>query len=321
MGAVLTVTAPIYLLIGIGYVAVRLGWMAPSDIRVLGRFVAQFCVPALLFRALSKQSIGDVLHGRYLAAYAAGSLLAMSAVMLVTLRRRRPLSLAALQGLGAAGSNSAFVGYPIVLQVIGPAAGVALALGTLVENLLIIPLALALADVDGGPGGQPRRRPREVLWVTLQGLARNPMILAIGAGLTVSALGVPIPQVLDKTVGLAAAAAPPTALFVIGASLVGLQLQGIRGDIALVTFGKLLLHPLCVAVFVWWLPPEEPVLRAAAVMFAAMPMLSIYPVLAQRHGHERFCAAALLAATLTSFVTISGLIAVLPAGWLGPATR
>jgi len=312
MEYVLAVTTPIYLLIAVGFVSVRLGWMAPADMRVLGRFTAQFGVPALLFRSISRQPLGSVLNGDYLAVYAAGSMTAMFVVMLLAWRVwGRPVSLAALQGLGASGSNSAFIGYPIVLQVIGPAAGVALALCTLVENLLVMPLALALADSGNGD-----RRPGAVLLSTLRSLVRNPMILAICAGLTVSALGWHIPAVLDQTVSLAAAAAPPTALFVIGGSLVGLQLSGIRGDIALTAFGKLLLHPLCVLVFVLLFPPEQPLLGAAAILFAAMPMLSIYPVLAQRHGHERLCAAALLAATVSSFVSISLLIALLPPAWL-----
>lgn len=312
MGSVLEVTAPIYLLIAAGFAAVRSGWMAAGDMRVLGRFVAQFCVPALLFRAISRQPIGDVLHGDYLAVYAAGSMLVLSAVTLFArLARGREMPLAALQGLGAAGSNSAFVGYPIVQQIVGPAAGVALALCTLVENLLVMPIALALADSSAGG-----KRPLQVLRASARGLLRNPMILAIFAGLLCSTLGLVLPSVLERTVTLAAAAAPPTALFVIGGSLVGLQLTGIRGDLALVAGGKLLLHPLAVLGCVWLLPPAEPALRAAAVLFAAMPMLSIYPVLAQKHGHERFCAAALLAATVVSFVTISVLIATLPDAWL-----
>jgi malonate transporter and related proteins len=312
MEYVLAVTTPIYLLIAVGFLAVRLGWMTPADMRVLGRFTAQFGVPALLFRAISRQPLSAVLNVDYLAVYAAGSLVALLIVTLVAWRLRgRPVSLAALQGLGASGSNSAFIGYPIVLQVIGPSAGVALALCTLVENLLVMPLALAMADSGGGG-----KRPGDVLMSVLRSLLRNPMILAIFAGLFVSALGWCMPSVLDQTVSLAAAAASPTALFVIGGSLVGLQLTGIRGDIALIACGKLLLHPLCVLVFVFLFPPEQPLLRAAAILFAAMPMLSIYPVLAQRHGHERLCAAALLAATVSSFVSISLLIALLPPAWL-----
>jgi predicted permease len=313
MGTVLGVTAPIYLLIAAGYAAVRLGWMAQPDIRALGRFVAQFCVPALLFKALSRQSLAEVLHLDYLMVYTAGSLLALSSVTLFArFGRGRSMSMAAMQGMGASSSNSAFVGYPIVQMLIGPAAGVALALNTLVENLLVMPLAFALADSESGG-----RRPLETLRNTLLGLARNPMILAIVAGLAVSALGLKMPQVVERTVTLAAAAAPPTALFAIGGTLVGLKLSGIRGDLGLVAAGKLVLHPLCVLCFVWLLPPADPALRVAAVLFAAMPMLSIYPVLAQRYGHAGFCAAALLAATVASFFSISLLVAWLPSNGLG----
>jgi uncharacterized membrane protein YfbV (UPF0208 family) len=41
---------------------------------------------------------------------------------------------------------------------------------------------------------------------------------------------------------------------------------------------------------------------------AAMPMLSIYPILAQIYGQEDFSAAALLIATAASFYTLSGLL-------------
>jgi hypothetical protein len=110
---------------------------------------------------------------------------------------------------------------------------------------------------------------------------------------------------------------------VIGGSLVGLKLDGLRGELALVAGGKLLLHPLAVlacllAVGALMGPVPAPLL-GAAVLFAAMPMLSIYPVLAQRHGHERFSAAALLAVTLLSFVTISTMIALMPLAWLATA--
>lgn len=313
MDSVLTVTTPIYLLIAAGFVAVHRGWMSGADVAVLGRFTARFCVPALLFRAISRQPLEAVLNWDYLLVYAAGSLCSLFLVALFARRvLGRPRSLALLQGMGAAGSNSSFIGYPIILQVIGPIAGVALALCTLVENLLIMPLALSLADAHHGsePAGQNRLR------AALVGLVSNPMILAIFAGLLVSALQWPVPEVLAQTVGLAAAAAAPTALFVVGGSLVGLELSGIRADLALIAGSKLLLHPLCVLGFVLLFPPQQPLLRTAAVLFAAMPMMSIYPLLAQRYGNERLCAAALLTATVLSFVTISAVIAGLPLIWL-----
>ncbi len=308
---VLGLTAPVYLLMAVGYAAVRLGWMSAPDIRVLGRFVVQFCVPALLFRAITRQSFSEVVDVDFLVVYAAGSLLTLGSVMMFARRiRGASMSLAAIQALGATGSNSMFIGYPLALQLIGPAAGVALALCTLVENLLILPLVLVLASAGAGQGAFP------VLRTIGAGLARNPMILAIGAGLLVSAAGIPLHPILDRAVGLAAAAAPPTALYVIGGSLVGLKLGGIRADLAVVAIGKLILHPLCVLLFLMLLPLADPQMRAAALLFAAVPMLSIYPVLAQRYGHDSFAAAALLATTVISFVTISVVIGLIPAQWI-----
>ena len=80
--------------------------------------------------------------------------------------------------------------------------------------------------------------------------------------------------------------------------------------------GKLILHPLAVFVSLAVLPrlgmpPLDPDLRMAAIVMAAMPMLSIYPILAQIYGQEDFSAAALLIATAASFFTLSGLLWVL----------
>ena len=54
-------------------------------------------------------------------------------------------------------------------------------------------------------------------------------------------------------------------------------------------------------------------------ILGAMPMMGIYAILAQRHGHEGLASAALLVGTMASFFTLSGLLWLLRhgAGWLG----
>jgi malonate transporter len=107
----LGITGPIYLLIGLGWLAARRAWMTAEQGRALSRFVAQFCVPALLIRTLSRLSPAETLQADFLVPYAAGSLLAMGIVLAVsTLALRRPWSLAAMQALGASSSNSLFIG-------------------------------------------------------------------------------------------------------------------------------------------------------------------------------------------------------------------
>lgn len=306
MSSILAATAPIYLLIAAGYLAVRLGVFAQGELRVLGRFAGQFCLPVLVFGVVARQGVAGVLRADYLLVYTLGSLATFGLVLLVMTRvRGRPLTPAALLALGAANSNSAFVGYPVLAQVVGPEAAIALALNALVENLVIIPLALVLADL-----GRHERGAGEIVGTMLKSLARNPILLGVLAGLAVALTSFSLPGFLDRAVGLVSAAAAPAALFFIGASLVGTRLGEIGPDLPLVAGAKLLLHPACVALFTLLIPMASPALRDAAILYAAAPMLSIFPVLALRFGQERLASVILLVTTLASFFSMSALIAV-----------
>jgi hypothetical protein len=117
-----------------------------------------------------------------------------------------------------------------------------------------------------------------------------------------------------RPIGMLAMASAPVALFVIGGSLVGLAIGPLLGEVAPIAIGKLVVHPLIVFAFLLAMPPIEPTLRAALVAYASMPMLSIYPILAQRYGREGFFAAALLLTTLLSFATINVVLWILSAG-------
>lgn len=299
----LAITGPIYLVIALGFLAVRFGVFSKADMGVLGRFVVKFALPALIFTALSQRPVTEILNPRYMLAYAGGSL----AVLLVAFawgrwQQRKTWSLSALSGMGMSCSNSGFIGFPIAVGVLGAStAAVALAMCMVVENLLMIPLALVLADGDRRDGG----RWHEVLGAVFGPLVRNPIFLGLAAGFAVASLGLVLPGPLARTINLLAVSSTAVSLFVIGGALVGLPVKGMRRDMVAVALGKLFLHPAAVGVLVWLWPPADPGLRAAAVLFASVPMLSIFPVLAQKYGAEGFCAAALLFATIVSFGSIS----------------
>jgi len=78
--SVLAVTAPIFLIVALGFAAVRIGWIGPSDARALGGFVLRFAMPALIFKALSSRPLAEIADIRLLASYAAASLIAFAAV-------------------------------------------------------------------------------------------------------------------------------------------------------------------------------------------------------------------------------------------------
>ena len=299
---ILAITGPIYIAILLGIVTTRAGLFAKADMRVLGKFVINLALPALLFNALAQRPIRDILVPSYFLAYLAG-LSATASTFYV---------------MGMSCSNSGFVGYPVLLLTLAPVAGVALALNMMVENLVMIPLLLVLAEQGRGGGGKWYR----LVGQSLLRLAGNPMVIGLLAGLAVSVLGWKLPDPVARTVNLFAMSSSALSLFVIGGTLVGLPMQGMARRVLPITFGKLLIHPLAVLLAILALPligmpALAPSLRMAAVLLAAMPMLGIYATLAQAHGHEDFSAAALLVTTAASFLSLSGLLWVLrhPALW------
>ena len=319
---ILTITGPIYLCIALGYASVRWRIFTKADMRVFGQFVIQFALPALLFNALASRPLAEVVHPAYLLTYTVGSMVVLLGALGWSRRmQRKGLTESAYIAMGMTCANSGYVGYPVMLLVFGPLAGVILALNLIVENLLKLPLLFTLADA-GAHVGQ-RLSPIQVLRQTLDRLVRNPMIVAIVLGFVVSLLGWALPSVISRTVNLFSAASGGLALFIIGGNLVGLPFKGMRRQVGAITAGKLLLHPLAVWMAIMLLPllgfpALQGELRAAAVLSAAMPMLGIYSLLAGRHGHEGFSAAALLAATGASFVSLSAILWWMQhsAGWL-----
>jgi predicted permease len=211
--------------------------------------------------------------------------------------------------MGMACPNSGFIGFPLVLGMFGPSvAGVGLALAMVVENFLLLPLAMAISDSDlgeAGTSGTRAERLRAALRQSLRGAVRNPMIHGIVAGFLFSLFGWRLPEPIAKAVNLLAVSTAAVSLLVIGGSLVGIRVRGMARDVAMITGGKLLLHPLAVLLMVWLLPPMQHELQMAVVLMAAVPMLGIYPILAQRHHHETLAAAAQLAATTVSFFTLT----------------
>lgn len=215
---ILAITGPIYITILIGYLTTRQGIFARSDMRVFGKYVINLALPALLFNALSQRQIGEILNLSYVFAYLAGSLIVLGLGWLWCRRwaRLNPTT-STFYVMGMSCSNSGFVGYPILLLTFAPVAGVALALNMIIENFVMIPLLLALAEHERNAAG----RWYHVVGRSLARLATNPLIIGL---------------------------------------------------------------------------------------VAAMPMMGIYPILAQAYGQEDFSAAALLVTTVASFFTLSGLL-------------
>lgn len=313
MTDVLLITVPIYLTILVGYLAVRTGRLAEGSVHALGAFAVNFALPAMVFTAVAGQELKETLSWTYMLAYLAGSL-AVGSLALAVARGpgRNSTSGAACLAMGCASSNSAFIGFPVLLLAAPKVASVALALNTVVENLAVIPLFLFLAEggssVDAPVGPAVRR--------AFSRLLMRPLIMGLIAGVLVSTLGLDLPEPVSRTINLFAQASSALTLFFVGGTLAGVRLRRLLAIVAPMALAKLVLHPLCVwlaiiVAGVIGLGALDTQLGNAAIMMAAMPVMAMYPVLVQRYGGEGIAAAMLLFTTVGSFVTVNALLWIL----------
>jgi len=307
---IVSITAPIFIMIAIGYAAVYSGMFDAAAIRFLGRYVITLALPALLFRAISQRPVAEVANWSYMAIYLSGSLVVLAGGYFYARHiQKAETTAAAFSAMGMVCSNTGFIGYPILLLTLPAVAGVGLALNMLVENIVLIPLLLAIAEAGHGDASSTLK----VLSRTLRSLIRNPIIIGLVAGLTASLAGLDIPAPLMKPVDMLAASSAAVSLLVIGGTLAGVPLRGLSGEIAPIVAGKLVFHPLAVfaasvALPLAGLAPLSADMQAVAVILAAVPMMGIYPILAQRFGQERTSVVAMLMATVLSFFTLSAVL-------------
>ena len=302
------VLAPIFALIGLGFGLGRAEVFSPEQVRGLARFVLVAALPSLLLNALARAHMAQVFRLDYLAAYGGASLLTC-ALGFAWFRwgSGQTIPRSAVRAMGMGNSNSAFIGLPVATLVFGAAAAGPVALNLLLENLVLFPLVLILIEI--GQSGE--HHPGRVALNVAKGLVRTPMLIAIVLGAALSLGGVALPEPVGRTLGLLGAASAPLALVTIGASLAGVSLHGRRGAITVIAAGKLVVHPLLVLGLLALVPITDPVFRSAAILFAALPMLSIFPVIAQRSDDVETCSAALLVTTVLSFVTLLAAMAML----------
>lgn len=259
----------VWVIILVGYATGRSGVLGDHGQPVLSRVAFFVASPALLFDTLSAADVQSVLGPQLLVAGI--SALAAAGLYLLVARfvlPRRDGSETVIGALSASMVNSANLGIPIAAYVLGNAA---LAAPVLIFQLAVYtPIYVAALDSttaaearrrhtgaagntaahDAGRSAGPRRSPSRwtSFWRQVGHIALNPMIIGSVLGLAFSATGWSLPGPIAESVSLIAGASIPAMLLAFGMSLVGSRPldkgAGRRGDVALASGIKLVIHPL-----------------------------------------------------------------------------
>lgn len=303
---ILLKTLPFFAIIGLGYWAGRSGFFSSEATAYLTKFVFYFALSAMLFGFAANLSLAEIFDGRFVAAYLWGSLVVYLIAKGVALVRRRPLAEAAMEAQCAVIGNTGFLGIPMLIALLGPAAAgpvmMVLALDLIVFSSLITLIVTYAREGRISP---------EIPRILAMGLLRNPMIVAMVLGLIWSALALPLPGPVNEFLVILGAAATPGALFAIGASLAGKAAERLHAA-SWLAFAKLVLHPLAVALAALVLFRVEPFAAGVMIAAAALPVAGNVYILAQHYGvAPQRVSAAILISTAVSIATVPVVIAMI----------
>ncbi|RKR15453.1 AEC family transporter [Arthrobacter oryzae] len=252
-----------------------LGENARNVLSALTFFVAS---PALLFETLSKAKLHDVFAAPLLVTAVGALITAVLFFGIVRFALKRPVPEALISAMSASLANSANLGIPIAVFVLGDASYVA--------PLLIFQLAfftpMFLMALDATTSSH-RTTPLSFVLMIL----RNPMIVGSALGLVVAGTGWQVPPLILEPIHLIGGAAIPAMLIAFGMSLNGSKpLQaatGRRVDSLLASFFKLIVHPLVAYLFARFALGMHEQALFAAVVTAALPTAQNVFVAASRY--------------------------------------
>ncbi|MDD8023246.1 MAG: AEC family transporter [Paracoccaceae bacterium] len=301
MLAIFLKTLPFFGLIGLGWFAGRIRFFPAEATAWLTKFVFYFALSAMLFRFTATLELSELFDLRFALAYLTGSILVWALGFVVARMRHLPLAEAAMEAHTGMTGNTGFLGVPMLVVLLGPQAVgpvlMVLAIDMIVFSSLITVLITAA------------RHGKVALAPLALGLAKNPMIVSMAAGLAWAGLHLPMPAPLQEFVTILGAAATPGALFAIGASLAGRSAERL-GPALWLSGAKLFLHPLAVGIAALMVFGVEPYAAGVMIAAAALPVAGNVYILAAHYGvAPQRVSAAILISTAVSILTIPAVIA------------
>jgi predicted permease len=290
-------TLPVFLVIVVGYVLKQIGLVDSHFTNVLNRFNFHVSLPVMLFRDIMNSDIRKTFDLKYILFCVFATTVCFWALWGLSKKFIcQKESVGAFVQASFRGS-AAVLGAAFIQNMYGTSGMAPLMIIGCVPLYNIYSVIVLSAESNG--------KKEKSLKNTALEIAKNPIIIGILAGLLVSASGIRLPVILDKTVSSIASTATPMALIVIGAAFEGkkavskIKLTGIASVI------KLLIQPaifLPLAVLAGF---RDQHLIALLVMLGAPTTVSCYIMAKNMENDEYLTSSVIVVTTLFSSVTMT----------------
>lgn len=300
---ILEIVVPVFLILGAGYVSVRLKYLNGDIADNLNAFAVRIAVPVLLFNSISRIDLTRAIHVEMLASFYTGAVFCF--VCMIALARivwKRNPGEAVAVGFCALFSNTVLLGLPIFERAYG-AGAMAPVFGILIFHAAgLYTLGFITMEFSRRDG----RSLSETLVSVSKSMINNPFMIGVFLGFLVNVFSIKLPGVITGAVDMLSAAAIPTALVGIGTALTRYSLKSELSESLAVAVFSLVVHPAAaflISHFILGLPVEY--VRAAVIIAAMPPGVNVYIFAIMYDRAVSLAASTILISTVLSILTIS----------------
>lgn len=300
---ILLTVLPVFILIGVGYGAVRLGYLNDDIADALNLYAVRLAVPVLLFSAMAGIDFARAFSPSVLISFYVGAFFCFMAGIIIarTVFNRRPGEAVAV-GFAGTFSNTVLLGLPIVDRVYGGET-LTITFGIIAFHAPLIytvgMITMELMRRDGRSLGESLR-------AAFASILANALMIGILAGLMVNLTGITLFEPVQAAVDMIAATAIPVALIGIGAALTRYKLTANLPETLTASAFALLVHPaiaFALSHFVFGLPSAA--VHAAVALAAMPPGVNIYIYATLYDRAVNLAASTLLLATAVSIASVT----------------
>ena len=268
---ILTIIAPVFGIIIIGWIAGRTAYLSAETARGIADFAFKITIPALLFRTILLAKFDGVAPiGIMLSFFGAAAAVWVLATLATAFILRRPAVDGPAIAMCCVFGNTIMLGLPIGVTALGPdaLAPISVILG-IHAPVFLVTATLHSALVET-PDAHHRSLAHALSDVAAR-LFRQPLIVAIACATVMRTSGIPVPGPLLGMVEMLAKAGVPAALISLGLSLRSFAIKGDAATISALLVLKLAAMPLIaglLAVYAFGLPKLS---AQVVVLMAALP--------------------------------------------------
>jgi predicted permease len=273
-------TAPIFFVMVIGYILRRAKMMDEPTIKTLNKLNYKVTLPALLFRDISQSDFSAVWDTKYVLFCFLVTLFTICAIWILAglLFQNKDLLGEFVQA--SYRSSAAVMGVAFIQNIYGNSGMAPL---MIIGTVPLYNVAAVLVLSFTGPDSHGLNK--QALKKSLLGIATNPIILSIFAGMLFSACRIDLPIMINKTIGNIASLATPLALLALGAGFEGRKAIKLVKPTTISALIKLVVLPAVFLPLAVLLGFRNEMLIALLVMLGAPTTPSCY-IMAKNLGHD-----------------------------------